>query len=126
VRVEQGFVEDAEVIVVAFGAAAKFVRYVVQQLRAEGRRAGWVRPITLWPFPYEAIANAADGAREVLVFELNGGQMIDDVRLGVLGRAPVTFIGGISTDDSGFGVGALLDVDVIRARIEARMKEVVA
>ena len=45
--------------------------------------------------------------------------MIDDVRLGVLGRAPVTFIGGISTDGSGFGVGPLLDVELIRERILA-------
>ena len=56
--------------------------------------------------------------RSVLVFELNSGQMIDDVRLAVLGRAPVLGIGGISTDHSGFGVGALLDVEVIAGRIE--------
>jgi len=56
--------------------------------------------------------------RSVLVFELNSGQMIDDVRLAVLGRAPVSGIGGISTDHSGFGVGALLDVEVIAGRIE--------
>jgi len=59
----------------------------------------------------------------VLVFELNSGQMIDDVRLAVLGRAPVTGIGGISTDHSGFGVGALLDVEVIAGRIEAAVGE---
>ena len=45
--------------------------------------------------------------------------MVDDVRIGVAGRAPVTFIGGVSTDHSGFGVGRLLDVDVIRERILA-------
>ena len=82
-------------------------------------RVGYVRPITLWPFPTEAVATAAEGMRSVLVFELNTGQMIDDVRLAVLGRAPVRFVGGISTDHSGFGVGALLDVDVIAGRIEA-------
>ena len=91
----------------------------MQQLRAEGEKIGYVRPITLWPFPYEAVADAADGAAQVGVFELCAGQMIDDVRLGVLGRAPVTGIGGISTDGSGFGVGPLLDAELIRARVLA-------
>jgi len=119
VRVETGFLDDAEHVVVAFGTAAKFVRYVVGALRTDGVRIGYVRPISLWPFPYDAVADAADGARSVMVFEINGGQMVDDVRIGVLGRAPVVPIGGISTDGSGFGVGALLDVEVIRARIES-------
>ena len=88
VRVESGFTEDAETVVVAFGSPAKFVRYVVNQLRAEGEKVGYVRPITLWPFPYAAVADAAEGAERVGVFELCAGQMIDDVRLGVLGRAP--------------------------------------
>ncbi|MGZ4755857.1 MAG: hypothetical protein ACXWA9_13175, partial [Acidimicrobiia bacterium] len=97
----------------------KFVRYVVAQLRAEGEKIGYVRPITLWPYPYEAVAAAAEGAKRVGVFELCAGQMIDDVRLGVLGRAPVTGIGGISTDGSGFGVGPLLDAELIRERVLA-------
>jgi len=121
VRVETGFLEGAEFVVVAFGTAAKFVRYVVRQLRDEGVPIGYVRPITLWPFPYEAVAAASEGVRSVIVFELNSGQMVDDVRLGVLGRAPVRSIGGISTDSSGFGVGDLLDVDVIRRRVEAAL-----
>ena len=121
VRVETGFLDGAEVVVIAFGTAAKFVRYVVRQLRDEGVPIGYVRPVTLWPFPYEAVAAASEGVRGVMVFELNSGQMVDDVRLGVLGRAPVQFIGGISTDGSGFGVGDLLDVDVIRGRIEAAL-----
>ena len=118
-RVETGFVDDAETIVVAFGTPAKFVRYVVRQLRAQGEKVGYVRPITLWPFPSDAVAAAADQARTVAVFELCAGQMIDDVRLGVLGRAPVVGIGGISTDGSGFGVGPLLDAEVLRARVLA-------
>jgi 2-oxoglutarate ferredoxin oxidoreductase subunit alpha len=119
VRVETGYLDDAEHVVVAFGTPAKFVRYAIRELREQGVRIGFVRPISLWPFPYDAVARAADGARTVMVFELNAGQMIDDVRLGVLGRAPVVSIGGISTDHSGFGVGALLDVEVIRGRIQA-------
>jgi 2-oxoglutarate/2-oxoacid ferredoxin oxidoreductase subunit alpha len=118
-RVETGFVDDAETVIVAFGTPAKFVRYVVTQLRAEGERVGYVRPISLWPFPAAAVADAADGARCVATFELCSGQMIDDVRLAVLGRAPVVGIGGISTDGSGFGVGPLLDAEIIRERILA-------
>jgi len=119
VRFESRHLKDAETVVVAFGSPAKFVRYVVEHLRAEGERVGYVRPISLWPFPYEAIAQAAEGVRTVAVFELCAGQMIEDVRLGVLGRAPVVGIGGISTDGSGFGVGPLLDAEVIRERILA-------
>jgi 2-oxoglutarate ferredoxin oxidoreductase subunit alpha len=118
-RVEIDHVEDADTIVVAFGTPAKFVRYVVEQLRADGERIGFVRPVTLWPFPHQAVAAAVEGARVVGVFELCAGQMIDDVRLGVLGRAPVTGIGGISTDGSGFGVGPLLDAEIIRDRVLA-------
>jgi 2-oxoglutarate ferredoxin oxidoreductase subunit alpha len=80
-----------------------------------------VRPITLVPFPTEVIARAARGARSVLVYENNQGQMIDDVRLAVLGAAPVRFIGGLSLDSSGFGIAPDLDVAVLRARIEEAM-----
>jgi 2-oxoglutarate ferredoxin oxidoreductase subunit alpha len=119
VRVETAHLGDAETVVVAFGSPAKFVRYAVEELRAEGQRIGYVRPITLWPFPSEAVAAASDGARLVTTFELCAGQMVDDVRLAVLGRTPVTTIGGISTDHSGFGVGKLLDTDIVRDRLLA-------
>ncbi len=121
VRVETGFLDDAETVVVSFGSPAKFVKYAITQLRAAGHRIGFVRPITLWPFPYEAVADAAarPSVARVGSFELAAGQMIDDVRIGVAGRAPVTFIGGVSTDHSGFGVGRILDVEVIADRILA-------
>lgn len=121
-RVDVGFCDDADVVVVAFGTLAKFVRYVVAQLRGEGHRVGYVRPLTLWPFPSDAVARAAEGARVVAVLENNAGQMIEDVRLSVLGRAPVEFVGGISTDGSGFGVGDLLDTDEVRRRILALLE----
>ncbi|HEY4396040.1 MAG TPA: hypothetical protein VGO28_00060, partial [Acidimicrobiia bacterium] len=113
------FCDDAETVVVAFGTPAKFVRYVVNQLRAEGEGVGFVRPISLWPYPFSAVADATAGANTVAVFELCAGQMIEDVRLAVLGRAPIVPIGGISTDGSGFGVGPLLDAEVIRERVLA-------
>ena len=123
VRFEQEGVEDAELLVVAFGTLARFARYVVRELRAEGVRVGLFRPITLWPFPSQALAKAARGVRRVACLEQNAGQMIDDVRLAVLGRAPVVPIGGISTDAAGFGIGPLLDARVIRGRVETALQE---
>jgi len=111
-------VEGAEVVVVAFGTPARYVRAAVRELRAEGRAVGLVRPITLFPFPTDAVAAAAEGARAVAVYENNQGQMLDDVRLAVLGRAPVHFIGGLSLDSSGFGIAPDLEVATLRARIE--------
>lgn len=121
-RAESEFTEDADVVVVAFGSLARFARYVVRELRAEGVRVGYVRPITLWPFPAEAVARASAGARRVAVLEQNAGQMIDDVRLSVLGRAPVVSIGGISSDEAGFGIGPILDPDDVRVRIECALE----
>jgi len=116
-RFEAEFEEDAELLVVAFGTMARFARYVVREMREEGIRVGYFRPISLWPFPAQALARAAQGAGRVAVLEQNAGQMIDDVRLSVLGEAPVVAIGGISSDEAGFGIGPILDTENIRARI---------
>ncbi len=125
VRVETGFLDDAETVVVAFGSPAKFVKYAIGQLRTAGHRIGYVRPITLWPFPYETVAEAASGAhvRRIGSFELSAGQMVDDVRIGAAGRVPVSFIGGVSTDGSGFGVGRILDVEIVAERLLALHEE---
>src|SRR4029079_8113403 len=79
VRVETGFLDDAETVIVAFGSPAKFVKYAIAQLRDAGHKIGWVRPITLWPFPYDTVADAASGSnvRRVGSFELSAGQMVD-------------------------------------------------
>jgi 2-oxoglutarate ferredoxin oxidoreductase subunit alpha len=125
VRVETGFLDDAETVIVAFGAPAKFVKYAIAQLREAGHKFGYVRPITLWPFPYETVAEAASGSnvRRIGSFELAAGQMVDDVRIGAAGKVPVEFIGGVSTDHSGFGVGRILDVEVIAERLLALHEE---
>ncbi len=120
-RCEAEQLEDAELLVVAFGSLARFARHAVRELRAEGRRVGYFRPISLWPFPSQALVRAAEKVRRVAVLEQNAGQMIDDVRLALLGRAPVVGIGGISTDPSGFGIGALLDPEGVRARIQGAL-----
>ncbi len=122
--VETGYLEGAEVVVVAHGTPGKYVRFAVQAMRADGLPVGFVRPISLFPFPTEVVAAAAAGARAVAVYENSVGQMIDDVRLAVLGRAPVHFIGGLTLDKSGFGIGPDNDVGVIRSRIEAVLREV--
>ncbi len=120
-RYESEFTEDAELLVVAFGTMARFARYAVRQLRRQGIAVGYFRPISLWPFPTQALADAATGVARVACLEQNAGQMIDDVRLAILGAAPVVSIGGISTDAAGFGVGPLLDPEVVRSRIEAAL-----
>jgi 2-oxoglutarate ferredoxin oxidoreductase subunit alpha len=119
VRVEVAFVDDAETVIVAFGSPARFVKHAVGLLRDAGHRIGYVRPITLWPFPYEVVREVTAGARAVGSFELSSGQLVDDVRIGVAGRAPVEHLGGVSTDHSGFGVGRLLTVDEVARRILA-------
>jgi 2-oxoglutarate ferredoxin oxidoreductase subunit alpha len=116
-RHEEGYCEDAETLVVAFGSAGKFVAYVVDELRAEGFKVGWFRPVTLWPFPGPALEVAAASAKQVLVFELNAGQMVDDVRLNVPDRRRVQRIGGVSIAESGLAYGELMDAPVVRQRI---------
>ncbi|HVX22388.1 MAG TPA: hypothetical protein VHB02_13635 [Acidimicrobiales bacterium] len=128
-RIEVLGTDDAELVVVAFGTPARYLRYVVQNLRQEGLPIGFLRPITLWPFPSQELAEAVGNARSVAVFELNSGQMIDDVRLSVLGAKPVEFIGGIRLDRYGFGISPSLDVDglseLLRSTLE-RSREAVA
>jgi len=116
-RAETAWLDDAELVVVAFGFPGRFARYAVRLARERGMRVGFVRPITLWPFPSAVVADAAAGARAMAVFELNAGQMIEDVELAVRGRVPVHAIGGVSHDHSGFGVGPLLDVEHLLRRI---------
>ncbi|MEU0397998.1 hypothetical protein ABZ208_35655 [Streptomyces sp. NPDC006208] len=116
-RVESMFLDDAELVVVGYGTPAKYLRAAVRELRSTGARIGFVRPVTLVPFPYAEIARRVRGARAVAVYENNTGQAVQDVRLAVNGALPVEFIGGLSMDPSGFGVAPDLDVQVLRERI---------
>jgi len=90
---EQYEVDDAEIVVVAYGVAARIVRCAVNRARGEGIKAGWIRPITLWPFPTEQISRAADELRIFLTVEMSCGQMVEDVKLAVTSKAPVLFYG---------------------------------
>jgi 2-oxoglutarate ferredoxin oxidoreductase subunit alpha len=89
---EQGL-EDAEVAVVAFGTAGRVSQSAVKAAREEGIKVGLLRPISLFPYPYERVERLADEVRSILVVEMNGGQMVEDVRLAVKGRVPVSFYG---------------------------------
>lgn len=93
VRYHEYKTEDAELLFVAFGTMGRTCQSVVDEARAQGIRAGLLRPITLWPFPELRIAQLAEQVRGVLVVEMNAGQMVEDVRLAVEGRTPVSFYG---------------------------------
>ncbi len=84
---------DAEVVVVAYGTAARIARTAVERARENGVHAGLFRPISLWPFPSGALREVARHARAVLVVEMSAGQMVEDVRLALEGARAVSFLG---------------------------------
>lgn len=83
VRYEALNTEDCDYLLVAFGSMARICEKVMELARKQGLKAGLLRPITLWPFPAAAIAEAAKNAKGILVVELSAGQMIEDVKLAV-------------------------------------------
>lgn len=87
--------ENAEYIITAFGTVARIAKSAINELKEQGINVGLVRPITVWPFPYDAISKAvnADGVKAVLDVELNEGQMLQDVKIAVNGTKPVDFYG---------------------------------
>jgi len=87
---------DNEMVCVAFGTAARIVRSAIDELNANGRNIGLIRPVTVWPYPYEAIKKALGSkVKNVNVYELNLGQMVEDVQLAVQGKVPVNFMGKV-------------------------------
>lgn len=93
VRYEEHLVEDADYLIVAFGSAARIAQKAISELRGEGIKVGLLRPITLWPFPTKRIEELSRQVKGILTFEINAGQMVEDVRLAVEGRTPVTHYG---------------------------------
>jgi len=91
--------DDNEILCVAFGTASRIVKSAIDDLKAKSKSVGLIRPITLWPYPYKQIAAAiGKNVKKVYVFELNTGQMVDDVKIAVCGKVPVSFwgkVGGI-------------------------------
>jgi 2-oxoglutarate ferredoxin oxidoreductase subunit alpha len=93
VRWKEYSTEDADLLLVAFGTVGRVCQTVVREAREKGMKAGLLRPITLWPFPSARLEELAQQVRGMLVVEMNAGQMLEDVRLAVEGRCPVTFYG---------------------------------
>lgn len=94
-KVEEYNLEGAEIVFVAYGTTSRIVKNAITALGKEGIKAGLVRPITLWPFPSEAIEKAAsmESVKAVLTVEMSMGQMVEDVKLAVNGKKPVHFYG---------------------------------
>lgn len=92
-RAEEYLTEDADIVLIAYGASSRIVRSAVNSAREHGIKAGLLRPITLWPFPKQPIKRLTETAMDFLVVEMSMGQMVDDVRLAVEGKAPVHFYG---------------------------------
>lgn len=93
VRYEMYKVEDAEVVLIAYGTTARIAKNAIDALEKEGIKAGLIRPITLWPFPYKAFKEVPATAKALLSVEMSMGQMVDDIKIGIEGRLPVEFYG---------------------------------
>ena len=102
-RAETYMTEDARLVVIAYGTAARIARGGIRRAREIGLKVGLLRPVTLWPFPDRAIREMSRLVKDFMVFEMNTGQMVEDVRLALEGRSAVHFYGRpggiISTPD---------------------------
>lgn len=103
--------DDNEILVVAFGTASRICKSALDELNDAGHNIGLVRPITVWPYPYDAVYQAVGPkVKKVIVFELNLGQMVQDVKIAVNGKVPVDFMGKVG--------GILFTPDEVKAKIE--------
>jgi 2-oxoglutarate ferredoxin oxidoreductase subunit alpha len=93
VRFEKIQTEDAEILLAAFGLAARVCQKALEISREKGIKVGLIRPLTLYPFPYKEIEKLSDKVESIIVVEMNAGQMVEDVRLAVNGKCPVDFTG---------------------------------
>ena len=96
VRYEADGVTEADLVVVAYGTTSRVVRSAITRLRQEGKKVGLLRPITLWPFPQQILAELAAAGKRFFVVEMSAGQMVEDVILSVNDRAKVTFFGKLN------------------------------
>jgi len=93
VRYEGIYIDDAEILVVAYGTCARIAKRAVIEARQDGIKVGLLRPITLFPFPERAIRELSERVQAILVVEMSLGQMVEDVRLAVEGRTTVCLHG---------------------------------
>lgn len=88
--------DENEVLCVAWGTASRIVKSAINEVQKQGKSVGLIRPIRVWPYPYEAIKQAiGKNVKKVYVFELNSGQMVEDVKIAVEGKVPVDFWGKV-------------------------------
>lgn len=107
--------DDNEVLCVAWGTSSRIVKSAINELKAKAKSVGLIRPITVWPYPYEAVKKAiGKKVKKVYVFELNTGQMLDDVKIAVEGKVPVDFWGKVG--------GIVFTPAEIQAKLEACFK----
>lgn len=93
VLVETVDIEDADVVCVAYGTTSRIVKNAIEECKAKGIKVGIIRPITLWPYPYNAFDKINPNCKGLLTVEMSMGQMIDDVKIASAGRWPVFFEG---------------------------------
>ncbi len=88
-RAEEYMVDDADIVLVAYGAASRIAKNAIAAARAEGYKVGLIRPITIWPFPTDAMKKAAKTAKAFISVEMSMGQMIEDIKLSIDCSRPV-------------------------------------
>ena len=108
--------DDNEILCVAWGTASRVVKSAINEVKALGKSVGLFRPINVWPFPYEDLHKAiGPNVKKVYVFELNTGQMLDDVKIAVAGKVPVDFWGKVG--------GVVFTPAEIKEKLELALKE---
>ena len=110
IRADLWNIEEAEIVLVAYGISARIGKQTMQKARRQGLKVGMVRPITLWPFPKQIISDIAQRVGAFLVIEMSLGQMVEDVRLAVEGKRKVHFYGRPG--------GSVLEVEEILDRLK--------
>ena len=96
VRFEEEGIQDADLVIVAYGTSARVAKSAIAMARTAGKKVGLFRPITLWPFPTERITQLSQAGKRLLVVEMSAGQMVDDVRLASGGRTQVDYFGWLN------------------------------
>jgi len=116
-RYDTFMMDDAEYCIVAYGTTSRIAKNAIIKARKEfGIKAGLIRPITLWPFPSQPIAEAAEKCKAFLAVEMSTGQMVEDVKLAVNGKRPVSFTGTVG----GFVPTPNQIIDALKAIREAK------
>ncbi len=118
-RFESVYTEDSDLVVVAYGTTSRIARSAISKARREHLHVGMFRPITLWPFPEAQLQKLAKKSKAFLVVEMSAGQMVEDVKLSVLGQRPIHFYGrtggGVPTEEA--------IVEVVRDILKPRSKK---